>query len=353
MSEELSFQEVEELLEGIVNNTKLVKVETQAGDKHVVLSHPTAREVLLSRYRREKALIAAEQVGLPSREEITKQVEKRKTSIKDKEAIATLEGQVEAQRRLLLLTKIPGRKKPIEDTIERLLGEISVIQAKIDQLYSLTREFRADEEVLIFLTWAACYEITGEKCWKSFEDFEAQTDLILRDALIQEFAIFNRGVSLKKVRYLARHTLWRIRYTAGLKLGGDLFTRGLHDLTPDQQALLYWSNYYNSIMEMLPDDRPDEETIKDDEALDAYMEMYFKQREQEEGRNRLKRGSGGKGKLSADTADEVIITSNHPEYLHMSYSEERVSAAEGSSEVEVVSPNSRRARNQRAARRGR
>ena len=353
MDAELSFQEVEELLEGVINNKKLVRLDTQGEDRFIVFSHPSAQDVLTSRYVRQKALIEAAREGLPSREEIDKELEKRPSSAKDKEAARILDSKIEAQRRLLLLTKIPGRKKPIEENIQRLSDELTMLQGKREQLYTLTQEYRADEESTWYLAWTASFEVTGERCWKSFQDFEDVTDLVLRNSLFREFINFNRGVPLKDIRYLARHTLWRIRYTAGLKIGGPLFPRGLQDLTPDQQALLYWSNYYQSIYEMLPDDQPNDETIRDDEALDAYMEMYFKQREQERNQGRLKRGSGGKGRLSADTADEVIITSNNPEYLHMAYSEERISAAEGSSDVEVVSPNSRRARNQRAARRGR
>lgn len=353
MGEKLSFQEVEELLEGVLNNKKLVRLETLGEDRFIVLSHPSAQDVLVSRYVRQKALIEAERAGLPSREEINRELELRPSSVKDKKAAQVLEKKITAQERLRLLTKIPARRKPVDDNIQRLTEELNVLQAKSEQLYTLTQEYRADEESSWYLAWSSSYEITGERCWKSFKDFENTTDLVLRNSIFSQFSNFNRGIPLKDIRYLARHTLWRIRYTAGLKIGGPLFPQGLHDLTPDQQALLYWSNYYQSIYEMLPDDQPDDGTIQDDEALDTYMEMYFKQREQERSQGRLKRGSGGKGRLSAATADEVIITSNNPEYLHTSYSDERVSAAEGSAEVEVVSPNSRRARNQRAARRGR
>ena len=203
------------------------------------------------------------------------------------------------------------------------------------------------------MTWAGTCKVTGEKYWESFEAFEAETDLFLRNSVIAQFSKFNRGLSLKEIRFLSRHVLWRIRYTAGLKIGGPLFPGGLQDLTTDQQSLLYWSNYYQSIYEMLPDEQPADEIIQDDEALDAYMEAYFKKRELEKNEGRLKRRSGGKGKLSSENSAEVIITSNHPEYLGLEYSDKRVQAAPESSEVEVVSPNSRRARNQRAARKNR
>jgi hypothetical protein len=348
---ELSFQEVEELLESVINNRKLVKLNSKKGDKFIILSHPSAQDILAGRYIRERALLEAIKEELPSREDIEKLIEERQLGQGDKRSISELEAKIKAQQRLLNMTRIEGRRKPIEETIACYEEELTSIKAKSEHLFVLTQEFRADEESMWYLAWAASFEISGERCWSSFEAFEAETDLALRSSIMEQFAKFNRGLPASHIRYLARHVLWRIRYTAGLKLGGPVFLRGLHDLTPDQQSLLYWSNYYQSIYEMLPDDQPDEDTINDDEELDAYMEAYFKQREQERNQGRLKRRSGGKGKLSAETSDEVIVTTNHPEYLSMAYSEDRVKSGADNPDVQIVSPNSRRARNMRAAKR--
>jgi len=350
MSLELSYQEVEELLEKVINNKHLAQVDTQNGPIFVVFSFPSAQEILASRCTRSKALIEATKEELPTREEIEQTIKDRKMVDYDK--VRELEEKIKAQERLLALTKIEGRRKPIEEMIAKFSGEIFELQAKSNYMYTMTREYRADEESLLYLAWAATHTLSGEKYWENFEAFEAETDIIFRTSIIDKYAEFNRGSSTQEIRFLARHVLWRIRYTAGLKLGGPLFPKGLLDLTPDQQSLLYWSNYYQSIYEMLPDDQPDDETIADDEALDTYMEGYFKQREQDRNQGRLKRRSGGKGKLSADSSDEVIVTTNHPEYLRMAYSDQRVKTGE-QADVEVVAPNSRRARNRRAAKRNR
>lgn len=349
MVDELSFQETEALLESVMNNKKLVKVESQNGDEFIVFSHPCAQDILCSRYVRERALLAAIDEELPTRADIEKVIEER--GLLDQEKIIDIEASIKAQERLLNLTKIQGRRKSIEETMAKLIQELYEIKSTVDQLYTLTQEFRADEESILYLTWAATHKVMGKRYWKSFEDFEASKNLILRNSLVFEYSIFNQGLNLKEIRFLARHVLWRIRYTAGLKIGGPLFPQGLHDLTTDQQSLLYWSNYYQSIFEMLPDDQPDDAIIKDDEKLDAYMDSYFKARDQDNNQGRLKRRSGAKGKLSTDASDEVILTTNHPEYLAMSYSEQRVKGTEETSEVEVISPNSRRAKNRRAARR--
>ncbi len=272
----------------------------------------------------------------------------------DDRKLSDLQDKVEGQKKLLQLTKISGRRAPIEEVINKLNLEIDELRAKGDSYYHLSQERKADEASLLYLTWSATYSISGDKYWENFDAFEKETNLIFRDSVRIEFLSFNRGLPTKVVRTLARHNLWRVRYVASLKTGGSLFCRNLNDLTPDQIGLLYWSNYYQSIWEMLPDEQPDEDIIKDDDALDKYMEIYAKSREKDRNESRLKQGSGNlaqKQKLSAwDKGDELIITPANPNYMNLTYSEERVKAGDAS-EVEVIAPNSRRARNRRASRR--
>jgi hypothetical protein len=109
---------------------------------------------------------------------------------------------------------------------------------------------------------------------------------------------------------------------------------------------------------MLPDDQPPSEIIENDEKLDQYMENYFKDKESERKEQKAQRRSdrsqengprGYKSKLNAwKTGDELIITPAHPDYTSLAYSQQRVKAGEGVSEVEVIAPNSRRARNRRS-----
>ena len=352
MSDEFSFQEIEEILEGILNNRKLIKIETPPTTHFIIFSYPGAEEILHSRYIRERAFLEAKKESLPSIEDITRMLEERQVITEDdRQKIKDLEEKLVAQRRLLQITKISGRRKPIEEAIERYTKEIDELKAKGDNYYYLSQERKADEEAMLYLAWAASYSINGGKYWDSFKSFEKETDLLFRTQIIYEFSIFNKGLPTKTIRYIARHSLWRIRYVAALKTGGPLFVRGLGDLTPDQINLLYWSNYYQSIYEMMPDDQPDDDVIKDDEALDQYMETYFKRRQEDRNEGKVKRraSASGKSKLSAwEKGEELIITPAHPEYMQMAYSEKRVNSVDGSSDVEVISPNSRRARNKRA-----
>lgn len=354
--EKLSFQEVEKLLESILVNKTLTRIESKQGPCFIVFSHPTTDETIQSRFIKEKATLEALAEGLPPKEELEQTLQtKQILSPADQAKIAELEEKMKAQSRLLQLTKIEGRRKDVQANIDRFAQEIDKLKAKTRNLLYLSAESKADEEAVLFLCWVSTYNVDGTRRWETFQDFENETDLVLRNSLLDTFMRFNAGMTVKRVRYLARHNLWRIRYAAALKIGGPLFERGLHDLTPDQLGLLYWSNYYQSIYEMMPDDQPSSEVIDDDEALDSYMEAFFKRREEERNEGRVKRASGNrKGKLSAwDRGEELIITANHPDYMKMQYSEKRIQAEEGISAVEAVAPNSRRARNRAQARRNR
>lgn len=353
----LTYQQVEELLESILSNKKLVHLESAAGSKFLLLCHPTNHETICSRYIRKKALAEARQEGLASREEVERLIKERRIlTPADEVRIKELEEKIAGQRRLLQITKIEGRRKPIQENIDRFQLELATIRNKGRDFIYLSAEAKADEEAILYLAWVAAHDLEGRKYWTTFADFEAERDLLFRNSLIEAFTVFNAGVPTNTMRFIARHHLWRIRYTAGLKIGGRLFSRELSDLTPDQVSLLNWSAYYQIVHEMMPDDAPDEETIADDEALDAHMDAVRKKHEEERNEGRVKRrGSASKkGKLSAwDRGEELIITSAHPEYMNMAYSDKRIKAGEDVSEVEVISPNSRRARNRAQARRNR
>jgi len=214
MSFELSYQEVEELLENVINNKKLVKVESSESTLFVIFSFPAADDILASRCTREQALIEATKEELPSKEEMEEVVKER--GLLDHDKIGELKEKIKAQERLLSLTKIEGRKKPIEENIVRISNEVFKLKSQADHMYALTREYRADEEALLYLAWASTHTLTGAKYWPDFQTFENETDIIFRTSIIDKYADFNRGLGTKEVRFLARHVLWRIRYTAGL-----------------------------------------------------------------------------------------------------------------------------------------
>ena len=353
---DIPFQKVEEFLESILNNQSLREVESKEGPVFVVFSHPDARDILKSRHTRQVALAEAIDAGLPTVEDIDDLIENGGIIKPETEAeIKDISSKIKAQEKLLSMTKIPGRRIPIEEALQRLEDKLTSLQSEASSLYYLTSEKKADEVAMLYMAWSSTYTLDGERFWDAFETFESETDLVLRASILRNFSYFNAGYRIKLVRYIARHSIWRIRYVAASKIGGRLFTRDYNDLTTDQLSLLYWSNHYQSNYEMMPNDQPDDDVIKDDEALDAYMDVYFKKREEERNEGMVNRtgASSSSKKLSAwERGDELIITSNHPQAAVMQYSEQRIKAGEGTTDVEVVDPRSRRGRNRAKARIG-
>lgn len=339
-SVELTYQEAEEILESIIHNKRLVSIDANSQCEFVVFSHASADEHLRGRLVYKKALLEAEKEELPSISDVDLMLAKNNLIPKeDQLKIQELEEKLQAQKKLLDMTKIPGRRAPIEEVIKKYKEELAEIRNKREIYYYMSRERKADEELILFLVWASTHNPeTGEKYWPSFSDFQKETNVLFTNEVIKQFSTFNRGLPTSTIRFLARHTLWRIRYVAALKVGGSLFCRDLADLTPDQMALLYWSSFYQSVYEMLPDEQPEETIIKDDDALDEYMERYFQRRDQERAAGKTeKRGITNKSKLNAwEKGDELIITPAHPAYTELAYTDSRLKdSVKNTSEVAI------------------
>jgi len=106
---------------------------------------------------------------------------------------------------------------------------------------------------------------------------------------------------------------------AAQKNFGKLFPREVYDYSVDMVSLVYWSNFYSSLQEMMPEDRPEDSLIADDAALDAYMEDYFKEQNR---KHAEARGNGNRrGKSSAWSHEEVLVTKAEPAHQDIQYSE--------------------------------
>jgi hypothetical protein len=157
--------------------------------------------------------------------------------------------------------------------------------------------------------------------WKTFEDFKQIEDFKYRDKILSEFLDFYAGITTDTVRYIARNNMWRIRYVNSQKTGEALFGVATTDYTADMLNISYWSNYYDNIYQMMPEDRPSDLVIEDDEALDAYMKAYYEDRTKEDAARRSK--NRNPGKLSAFDSEEVIVTASNELWNDIDYDKPR------------------------------
>jgi len=122
--------------------------------------------------------------------------------------------------------------------------------------------------------FSSLYRSPDKRYWPEWEDFLNEIDdKLIRNATI---AVFNKKqTTVGQIREMARSSNWRFRWAA-YKASGDLFGKPLKELTNDQDALVYWSQVYDVAYESM--DRPSQDVIDDDEALDKWFEDQAKKR---------------------------------------------------------------------------
>jgi hypothetical protein len=249
-------------------------------------------------------------------------------SDKEQKELEGLKSQLNAQQILLgKTTKVKAKQDRVKDIINRLRGEVSEIESKRISKLAMSAESKASEEKALYLCWACTYikiEDAYKLYWENFENLLEEYHLELRNKILIKFLQFKAGIPTETIRFLARHSLWRIRYVTSQKVSESLFGISTSQYTNDMMNLAYWSNFYQNIYEMMPKDRPPDLIIEDDEALDAYMKSYYEERNREDAAERAKHQTHqNRGTLSAFDREEVIVTRSNELYEDIDYDKPR------------------------------
>jgi hypothetical protein len=265
----------------------------------------------------------AKKDGLLERAALEKIVEERALFTEDdKKKLAKLESKLEAQRVLLgKTTVVKANQDRIKKVIDGLKFEISELTRKKTSKLLMSAEVRAHEERSLFLCWQCSYTEDGALFWPSYDSFKNTSHIDFRSTVFSRFVEFYSGFPLKSIRYIARHNLWRIRYVTSQKVTEDLFGVPTTEYSNDMLGLAYWSNYYDNIYQMMPEDRPSDAVIEDDDALDAYMKNYYEERNREAAARRSSNKTPGK--LKAFDAEEVIVTASNELWRDIDYDKPR------------------------------
>jgi hypothetical protein len=72
---------------------------------------------------------------------------------------------------------------------------------------------------------------------------------------------------------------------------------------------------------MMPEDRPSDLIVEDDDALDAYMKSYYDEKTKEDAARKSK--ASNTGRLSAFDNEEVIVTRSNELYEDIKYDKPR------------------------------
>jgi len=261
--------------------------------------------------------------GLLSIEELEKLIiEKNIFTKEDSEELKSLEAKLEAQEILLSkVIRVKGKPERVRGIIAKLKNDIEILRAKKYNMLTMSAENKANDDKTLFLCHACVYDTDDNLYWPTYDAILKEKDLILKNNVLISFMRFYRGIDTKIIRYISRSNLWRIRYVTSQKTAESLFGVPTSEYTNDQLNLAYWSNYYQNIFEMMPDDRPSDLVIEDDDALDSYMKSYYEERNREEkiksSKNRTKTN------MSAFDSEEVIIMQSNELYEDMEYDKPR------------------------------
>jgi hypothetical protein len=321
---DITHEDLEKYLSRIFTGVELVYIKNGSMDICVEFRSPNNAVMLRANLLFDKMYNKALSAGILSSEKLEKLMKRRNIfTEEDEEKIEKLKAQLEAQELLLAKTTVVKAKQDrLKGIIKNIKDEINEISFKKSSKMSMSAEAKADESKLLYLCWASAYDAdTGDLLWPTYNDLLKETNLSFKDNVFLGFLKFNRGVDTRIIRYIARSNLWRIRYVTSLKTSEALFGVPTSEYTNDMLNLVYWSNYYQSIYEMLPEDRPSDLVIEDDEALDSYMQSYYDERNKEDAARRSKRRT--QGKLSAFDKEEVIVTQSNELYEDIKYDKPR------------------------------
>jgi len=318
---DLTSEEVERYLNKVFTGTELFNLNNRL----FIFKQPDNKIRAQADLIYDKALIRATEAGMLSMSDLEDLITKRNIfTQEDRDRIAQLLVQREAQEVILSkTTKIKANQERIKKIIAGLNEQIQKLEYKRTSKLVMSADSKAEEERALYFCWACIADEDGNKYWDTFERLLKESDIQFRDSLLIKFLKFKSGIDTKIIRYLARHSLWRIRYVTSQKVSDPLFGVPTSQYTNDMLNLAYWSNFYQNIYEMMPKDRPPDSIIEDDEALDAYMKAYYEERSREEAATRDKNRLGNRGKLSAFNKDEVIVTKSHEMYEDIDYTKPR------------------------------
>jgi hypothetical protein len=295
------------IIDIIVSAKYYVKVLKDSEETVLCLIHSYCDDRLYSEFVYESSYDEAVKLGLLPQEELEKIVKKRGLiTDRDRQREEELTKQIKGLETLFSKMRFAkDKKEKVKENINKLNSELLELRLKFNKFQSLTAESISNEAKINYLCWSSCYTKPGIlRYWNTYLDFDLEKNLEFKSEVVSEALKFLIGFSEKTLRKLARSSEWRIRYMSSIKTTFLLFSRKPEDYTKDQVALMYWSNFYQNVYEMLSDDRPSDDIIENDTLLDVYMEEYYKGLEQD----RLVSSKSKRVGTSAFDSDEVVVT---------------------------------------------
>lgn len=168
----------------------------------------------------------------------------------------------------------PMKQKQLQKKLDKFQRQLKVDQETKTTLFNCSAETRAAEISRRFMVSLSTENRDGSLYWKEESDFLAETDV----ELIYNIALayyHNNMFPETEMREIARNGQWRFKWNAS-KNGIDLFGRPIAEWSEMQDALVYWSQFYDFVLDH--PERPSTAVANDDAACDAWVDDKMKSR---------------------------------------------------------------------------
>lgn len=315
-----SLEELQNHIEQIATGEKLITLDDEPG-MFILFRYPPKQVLRQADIQGEKVVVDARKDNFMTEEEMLEHLKLKGiwTDEHEKQIKGFREKIDKWQDKLRNPDIGEGSRKSISTIISKLEEELWKIEIRRENALANTVERVGRKEKYEYLVWLCSHDpFTQERMWPNYltycQALEEKDKVKMK--LLNELIVFLSGHTTEEIRYVARHNLWRINYIAAQKTNTPLFPGSVVEWTPDQLNLVWWSSYYQSIYEMLPEDQPDDWVIEDDDELDKYMGELHKERSKERA---AKRDEKRYGPSTAMKMKEVLVTRAHPDYERMEY----------------------------------
>lgn len=180
----------------------------------------------------------------------------------------------------------------------------------VDRLYQkrhaldyLTCHGIASSAKFRYLVGASIY-YKGKPYWKDFSGWSKSDHLL--DAIIN--SVNSNRITDKQVREISRKEPWKSYWVTSKHSGRGVFDKPSVDLTEHQKNIILYAQMYDNIAES--PDCPSDEILEDDDALDGWMLIQRKKRDEEVNKTDIMSGIRSE---KIRNAEEVFIKVDTPQ----------------------------------------
>ncbi len=169
-------------------------------------------------------------------------------------------------------------KRYVDANIKANVARRADLQKQKHALSNNSLEYLLKIERYKYIIFKNTTDDCGVRLWESWEDFDNNADNNLVVRLIQSCFFSSSLINEKTIRELSRSDPWRLYWRTAVKTG-RLFEKPSAEMTDLQRNIVSWSMLYDNVYES--SDCPDDEIIKDDDALDAWLEQQNEKRKKD------------------------------------------------------------------------